>query len=101
MKIKRLKKIRINGTIFKIKWDDTVFGGSFDYIDRSIVVGVKCRHLIKETLIHELMEIAAVELGVRFTRPDNDYEYVFMYDHRQHDTMCSMVAGLLDQFIEG
>jgi len=38
-------------------------------------------------------------MNVQFQSPDVEDDYIFMYDHRQHDTMCCMFSGLLEQFI--
>jgi len=50
-------------------------------------------------IIHELKEILDVELGNRiFCRSTGSYK--FMYEYSGHDAMCSMLAGLLTQFIK-
>jgi hypothetical protein len=102
MKIKRIRKIKINCYEFKIKWDGTHGGGSFSYGSMEIEIGTKDRteEEIFMVVCHEIVEIVAVEMNVRFQRPDCDSDYIFVYDHRQHETMTSMLAGLLSQFID-
>jgi len=101
MKIKRIKKLKVNCFTFNITWDGSHNGGSFDYLTASINIGVKHNsdNEILMILCHELMEITAIEMNVRFRRPDCDSDYVFVYDHRQHETMMNMFSGLLNQFI--
>ena len=101
MKIKRIKRIKINCFDFKIEWDKTHNGGSFSYSENTINIGVKksSNNEIFMVICHELMEICALELNIRFNRPDCDSDYLFSYDHRQHETMMNMFAGLLSQFI--
>lgn len=101
MKIKRLKKLKVNSFTFDITWNPKHNGASFNYGERKIVLGTKGqrdRELL-QLICHELMELAAVEMHVRFPRPDCEGDYLFVYDHRQHETMTNMFAGLLSQFI--
>ena len=101
MKIKRIKKLRVNSFIFNVSWAPKHNGASFDYGKRKIVIGTKGQHN-EETLqliCHELHELVAVEMHVRFPRPDCNGDYLFVYDHRQHETMTNTFAGLLSQFI--
>lgn len=102
MKIKKIKKIWINCYEFSIKWDSMANGGSFDYATRTINIGTKDNSTAEIFMIicHELMELAAVEMNVRLRRPDCDSDYVFVYDHRQHDTMMVMASKWISEFIE-
>lgn len=102
MKIKRIKSIKINSDKFKIKWNKNHSGGSFSYRDHVIEIGtreVEADHIFM-IIYHELQEIVALEMNVRFRRPDVDSDYIFVYDHRQHETMMNMFASLVSQFIE-
>lgn len=109
MKIKKIKKIRVNETIFKVIWDNkpsSINRGEFYYGSAKgpprLIIGI-CNLSdgeILEILLHELMEIVAVECRVRLRRPDCDGDYIFVYDHRQHTLMMAMLSGLLNQFIK-
>lgn len=101
MKIKRIKSIKINSYEFKIKWDKESSGGYFSYRDNIINIGVKNNsdNEIFMIVCHELMEIVCMEMHVRFDRPDCNSDYLFVYDHRQHDTITNMLSSLLTQFI--
>ena len=99
MNVKRIKQIRINNTIFKIKWDAKNEGANFNYRKGLIIIGTEDKDRIFEFICHELFEIVAIEMNVRFCRPDCPQDYIFMYDHRQHDTMMSMFSSLVKQFL--
>ncbi len=101
MKLKRLKKIKINSYHFNIKWAKEHGGASFHYGDKEIEIGVKGGNesVIFMLLCHELMEICALEMNVRLKRPDCDSDYLFVYDHRQHETLINMFSGVVSQFI--
>jgi len=98
MKIKRIKKLRVNCYIFKVVWDSELNGASFNYIEKIIIIGTKQNNMILSNILHELMEIVTIEMGVRLSRPDCDCDHIFVYDHRQHTTMMEMLSGLLLQF---
>ena len=101
MKIKRIKSIKVNSYTFSIKWNKEHAGGSFSYNDREIEIGTAHddASVMFMILTHELFEIVALEMNVRYARPDIQGDYLFAYDHRQHETMANMLAGLLAQFI--
>ncbi len=101
MKIKRIKSIKINSFRFKVIWNKSHAGGSFSYDDRIIEIGTADE--IDETIFmiicHELQEIVALEFNVRLRRPDCSADFIFVYNHRQHESMMNMFAGLLSEFI--
>ncbi len=101
MKIKRIKKIKVLSYSFDVEWDKTMDGGMFDYEDHIIGIGVKSNDdsEILRVIVHELSEICAIEMMVRFRRPDVHDDFIFVYDHRQHTTLTTMLSSLLEQFI--
>lgn len=102
MRIKKIKALKVNSYDFKVIWTKEHNGAHFNFPTREIVIGISGGHDGNTFMLicHELMEICAIELNVRLRRPDVDDDYVFVYDHRQHETMMSMFAGLLTQFID-
>ena len=104
MKIKRIKDLKVNSYNFTVKWDINLDSGygSISYPKHEIIIGIKNspESEIFETVCHELMELCSIEMHVRFARADCAGDYIFVYDHRQHDTMMNMFAGLVSQFIK-
>ena len=102
MKIKRIKKLKVNSYTFDVKWNKNHNGGAFRYGEKSIEIGTKGNDVesIFMVLCHELLEIVALEMNVRLPRPDCDSDFIFVYDHRQHETMANLFAGLISEFIE-
>lgn len=103
MILKHIKKLRVNSYNFIVKWDKETVGASFSYNPEELIIGLKKnanQSLVFMYLCHELMEIVALEVNVRLKRPDCATDYIFVYDHRQHETMMNMFAGLLSQFIK-
>lgn len=102
MKIKRIKSITLNSFEFSIVWDSKIYGGNFCYEKLVITIGTKSNNNSEIFMIicHELQELCATEMSVRFKRPDCSSDYIFVYDHRQHDTMSNMFSGLLSQFLK-
>lgn len=102
MKIKKLKKIKILAHEFKINWSKEHNGGWFDFGKMTIEIGIQDKddgHTFM-VLCHELMEICAVEMGVRLNRPDCTTDFIFVYDHRQFETKMSLFSSLITQFLE-
>lgn len=102
MKIKRIKRLKVNSYMFKVIWEKGSGGGSIAYSNREICIGLENNDddLLFMIICHELLELCAVEMNVRLSRVDCDSDYIFVYDHRQHETLMNMFAGLLSQFIE-
>lgn len=108
MEYKYPKKIIIGSTVWNIKYDKNKDDGArFQYPSKgreALITFGMADH--KEDplgffmcVLHELTEIAYEEQCVRFwSRGTGAYE--FHMDHRHFTLSCSMVAGLLSQFIK-
>ena len=101
MKIKRIKKLKVHSFTFDVTCNSKHNGASFHYGKLTLDFGTKGRNDSELLMLvcHELQELVAVEVNVRFDRSDCHGDYFFVYDHRQHETMANMFAGLLSQFI--
>jgi len=101
MLIKKIKKLHINSYTFSVIWDKERDGATFNYTNREIIIGTRdnFQDTIFNNICHELWEIVAIENHVRLSRPDCDGDYIFVYDHRQHDVMANMFASSISQFI--
>jgi hypothetical protein len=102
VKIKKIKKLRVNSFVFDISYADKGLGGRFSFPERKLELGIKGaddEHALM-ILAHELMEICTIEMNCRLHRPDVDSDYIFVMDHRQFETACNMFSGLLSQFLE-
>ena len=101
MKIRKIKKLKVNCYEFNIIWNKSHNGGSFSYRDNKVDIGIRdnSESEIFMIICHELMEIVALEQNVRLNRPDCDSDYIFVYDHRQHESMMNLFSSLVSQFI--
>jgi len=108
MKIKRIKTLTVMNTTFKVYWDKNYSqGATFSYQNKHhsesfLRIGLGNKEnddVLLEYILHELMEMCCIELIVRYERFDVKGEYLFCYDHRQHTTLMTMLAGALKQFI--
>jgi hypothetical protein len=104
MKFKFPKKIVVGDVVWKIKYNKTNAGGSFEYDNHTLTIGTKYSQKnptrTLNSIIHELKEIIQVENDTRLERGNNISDYVFVYDHRDHTDICRRLAGLLDEFIK-
>lgn len=102
MKLRRIKNLQVNSYRFNVKWSSSLHGARFSYDERVIEIGTTGMSELEQFMVvcHELWEICAVEMNVRLSRPDCMSDYIFVYDHRQHETMANMFAGLLAQFLQ-
>ncbi len=100
MTIKKIKKITVGSTEFKIKWNNKHGGGSFDYATRVIEIGTACGDdRTFEVIMHELSEMTHCTMHTRFERTDVHDDYTFVMDHRQFDAHNAYLTGLIKQFI--
>lgn len=101
MKIKRIKTFKVNCYEFDVVWEKDNCAARFSYEDRKLYIGVQNvpEEELLHLLTHELLEICAIEMHVRYGRPDCFGDYLFSYDHRQHSTLAAMLAGCLTQFL--
>ena len=100
MKIKRIEKLVVNHITFKVVWDKEKGGGGFNFADEVLTIGTKYPSDILNTIHHELLEMIAADMYLRHGRGDCHDDYIFVYDHRQFNTMVNMFTGLMNQFLE-
>lgn len=101
MKIKRIKKLQVPSGTMVVRWDKKHSGGSVSFKKGVVEIGVNCENdaMIFDTVVHEVSEIAHLELYQRYDRPDCEGDYLFNFNHAGHAAHSGMVAGMLAQFI--
>ena len=107
MKFKYPKKIIVGSTEFKIIYNYKIGGAKFSYPHKKAEGFVEfgmAEHKVNpliflEYVIHEFKEIIHIQQGTRFHNNADD-AYQFHYLHREHEDMCSRLAGILDKFIK-
>lgn len=108
MQFKFPKKIIIGSVEFDIKYNKNHDGGEFSFPNekRSGYIEIGTRTLktnplrFFEVVIHELKEIIQQLQHTRYVRCYDDDGYEFHYTHKEHDHLCSELAGLLTKFIK-
>lgn len=103
MKIKKLKKIEILGTPFKIKWNDKSSGASFSWFDHTIIIGgemiEKDPNYVFNIIMHEISELLHVMLNTRYTDPSAQDNYKFFMDHKEFENHNLLLSSYVSKFI--
>ena len=103
VKINQIDNISIMASNFKVKWDPETDGGSFDWTKSEIVIGIKSLetdplytlHIIN----HEVTEIIAVAMGLRYSNGRTD-DYLFSMTHNEYETLIKLSSQALCSFIK-
>lgn len=101
MKIRIPKQIKIGSDIFAVKIDKKRVDADFSYETQVLTIGTKINrtdHLLN-IISHELYEMWAVTLYIRYTRPDTFNTYEFHFDHRQFTNWVELTTQTLKEFI--
>jgi hypothetical protein len=103
MKLKFPKKITIGDVVWKIKYDKSQKGGSFNYKEHAIVIGIGCYKTqptrTLNVIIHELKEIIHIEQDTRYDKGHSTEDWFFAYNHQEHTDLCRRLAGCLNEFL--
>ncbi len=104
MEIKFIKKVEILSCNFDIIWDKTSDGGSFDWHNNKIIVGVKSYKkdplYTVSILSHEVMEAILVGMGGRFANGRTMDNYLFNFCHQTFENAIQMHTQVLNKFIK-
>jgi hypothetical protein len=104
MKIKQLKEISILANRFDIVWDKNHSGGSFDFANCKIVIGIK--YLQKDPIYvvsiisHEVMEAILVMMGGRIEGARLENNYIFHFDHQTFENAIQLHTELMLKFTQ-
>lgn len=103
VKIRRIKKIMICSSEFKVIWSKKGNGGAFSFKECTITIG--CRDYEKDPLYvmsvisHEIMEIIIEFLGGRFQNGRTDTNYLFNFDHQTFENAIQLHIQAMASFI--
>jgi hypothetical protein len=103
IKLRFPKHIQIGSKTFVVKADKKRCDAEFSWHEGTLVIGTGdiaddplwALHRI----VHEVFEMWAVSLSVRYSRPDNWESYEFHFDHRDFDNLCDNASRTLAEFI--
>ena len=102
--IKLPKKIQVGSYAWTIKRDKSG-GGYFDCDEQVIGVGTQVSPERQwEMFLHELVEAILADNFMRYALPHDPKEngdYLFSYDHVQHENAVRMLAGALWPLFQG
>lgn len=104
MEIKFIKKVEILSSNFDVIWDKTSDGGSFDWNNNTIIVGIKSYKkdplYTFSILSHEIMEVILVGMGARFGNGRTMDNYLFNFDHQTFENAIQIHIQALSKFIK-
>lgn len=94
------KIIKIGSDTFKVVLDKKRVDADFSYETRILTIGTKIKrreHLLN-IITHEIFEMWAVTLYIRYTRPDTYKTYEFHLDHRQFTNWIELASQSVSEF---
>ena len=104
IKLKFLKEISILNNKFVIVWDKTHNGGSFNFAESKINIGIKCYKIDPEytfgILMHELSEAIHAACGYRYDDGRIDNDYLFCFRHKEFELHNAVLSSLIIKFIK-
>ena len=94
------KTIKIGADIFKVVEDKNSIGADFSYDTHILTIGTKIttREHLLNIITHEIFEMWAVTLYIRYTRPDTFKTYEFHFDHRQFTNWIELASQSVAEF---
>lgn len=103
MKLKFPKEITILSNRFKMLYDKTTNGGSFNFADGEMIIGTKClkddpQHVF-QVISHEVMESIYCVMGARYESAREHKHYLFSFDHMKFETANQIYCDTIINFI--
>lgn len=103
MQIKKLKKIEILGTPFKIIWDQDNNDAGFNYYEQSIRIGCdlmeKDPNYVFSLIMHEISELLHVILSTRYRDGNIEDNYKFFMDHKEFSNHNLLLSSYISKFL--